>query len=693
MILTLIREQLRTQRSYVIWAATLIAATVAVVAFAMGLGATQQAHAQFGNTLQGHPFEHGAFVIAPGSEAATPPVSSSSQNASMTWEQLRTTVAQAQADGVRAVATASIPLTIVPGDGSPAASRGPLTWNATAVVGDFPWSQVLARGKAPRSGEVVLSPWMAQGLGVDVGDTLRYTVDGSPAGTFKVSGVSYSIGGWTSQEWTPGIYLLADSVAVAAADDPSSRATDPGITGGQPSLSVDLSWAGDYPPLDTLNTTPSFTWGSAGFTSPSTTPWVLAAMLSVGVVVMAFAAGRARAHERVRWSATARALGATRRTVGLASLGEGAAVTVVAGIVGIAAGAAAAWVAHAIRQASTLDAPPIAFSFSAYAVLVAGIVAVVLGGVMAAVPAFLSTRVAPAAALKDVAAIDEVEVSRRVPVWPVVVVAAVLYGILLWAVSATPATPVTNWTAGVTTLALVVTGLAILVEASRRLARLLGARLSRSDRPWALRAGIEMLAHPRQAAALITLHTLTAGSMATWAAVNDANGGFFGDGAYNGLFRGATLGFTSMVGYAGGLLQWRLTLAVLITVHLIGAATFAATRRLGEDDARVASALGLDHAAALKGTAARLTLPSFVGTVIGALGGAVIAGLPLMIDRTNGFTANTPGQNGTMVTALALGVLGIVIMGAVLSAVVALVILRVQVPRRRAHRESAMPVA
>jgi hypothetical protein len=105
----------------------------------------------------------------------------------------------------------------------------------------------------------------------------------------------------------------------------------------------------------------------------------------------------------------------------------------------------------------------------------------------------------------------------------------------------------------------------------------------------------------------------------------------------------------------------------------------------------VASALGLDGAAALKATASRLALPSFVGTVIGAVGGAIIAGLPFMIDRTEGFTANTPGQNGTMVAALALGVLGIVVMGAALSALVALVVVRVRV--RRAHPQSAMPVA
>ncbi len=40
MILTLIREQLRTQRSYLVWAGALIAATVGAVAFAMGTGAT-----------------------------------------------------------------------------------------------------------------------------------------------------------------------------------------------------------------------------------------------------------------------------------------------------------------------------------------------------------------------------------------------------------------------------------------------------------------------------------------------------------------------------------------------------------------------------------------------------------------------------------------------------------------------------
>jgi hypothetical protein len=492
---------------------------------------------------------------------------------------------------------------------------------------------------------------------------------------------------------TPSAYLSADDAQLAVGSASAIRPFQPDPS--EPWLQFAVNWNGDFAPLDTLSPNVNDGWTGETFYSPSTTPWVLAAMLSVGVAVMAFAAGRARARERVRWSATARALGATRRTVLLASLGEGAALTVAAGLVGTVAGASAAWVAHAIRQASTVDAPHISFSFPVYAVLVSGIVTVVLGVVVAAVPAFLASRVAPAAALKDVAAIDEAEFSRRVSVGPVVAVAAVLYGILLWAVSAVPTTPFTSWTAGLTTIALVVTGLAILIEASRRLARLLGARLSRSDRPWALRAGIEMLAHPRQAAALITLHALTAGCMAAWVATNAGNGGYYGDGASVGVFSGSPPTFNYLVDYAAGLLQWRLTLAVLITAHLIGAATFAATRRLGEDDARVASALGLDSAAALKATASRLVLPSFVGTVIGALCGAIIAGLPPMIDRTEGFTANTPGQNGTMVAALALGVLGIVIMGAALSALVALVVVRVRVRVRvrRAHRESAMPVA
>jgi ABC-type lipoprotein release transport system permease subunit len=687
-ILTLIREQLRTQRSYIVWAAALIATTVAVVAFAMGLGATEAAHSRYAVVLGGGAFDKETSVAV--ADPATNTLPTDMWGTPITWDALQATMTQAHNAGVGADAVASgwLQLTSDSGDRGTLGTQ-PLGASTSVVIGDFPWDRTLARGEAPARGQVVLSSWMAKQLGVDVGDTVGYSLGDQPAGTLVVSGVTYTAGGWLPNLRTPSAYLSGEDAQIAVDSAPGPQ----GLGQGEPWMQFQVNWDGNFAPLDSLSPNTTAGWTGETFYSPSTTPWVLAAMLSGGVAVMAFAAGRARAHERVRWSATARALGATRRTVALASLGEGAAVTVVAGAAGIAAGATAAWVAHTIRQASTLDAPHITFSFPAYAVLVSGIVAVLLGGVVAAVPAFLASRVAPAAALKDVAAIDEAEASRRVSVWPVVAVAAVFYGILLWAVSAVPTTPFTSWTTGVSTIALVVTCLAILIEGSRSLARLFGARLSRSDRPWALRAGIEMLAHPRQAAALITLHTLTAGSMAAWAATNAGNGGYYGNGASVGLFSGGTLTLNYLVNYAVGLLQWRLTLAVLITAHLIGAATYAATRRLGEDDARVASALGLDGAAALKATAARLALSSFVGTVIGALGGAIIAGLPLMIDRTEGFTSNTPGQNGTMVTALALGVLGIVIMGAALSALVAFVIVHVRVRVRRARRQSAMPVA
>lgn len=685
MILTLIREQLRTQHSYIVWAAALIAATVAAVAFAMGLGATEAAHSRYALVLGGGTFDKQTSVAV--ADPATNVLPTDMWGTPITWDTLQSTMTQAHAQGISADAVASGWLHLTSDSGE----TETLVAQTEVVIGDFPWDRTLVRGAAPTRGEVVLSTWMAHHLGVDVGDTVGYSLGDQPAGMFVVSGVTYAAGGWSPNQRTPSAYLSADDAQVAVDSALATR----GLAQGEPWLQFQVKWDGNFAPLDSLSPNTTAGWTGESFSSPSTVPWVLAAMLSVGVAVMAFAAGRARAHERVRWSATARALGAARRTVALASLGEGAAVTVVAGIVGIAAGATAAWAAHAIRQASTLDAPHITYSFPAYAVLVSGIVAILLGGVVSAVPAFLASRVAPAAALKDVAAIDEAEASRRVPISPVVAIAAVLYGVLLWAVSAVPTTPFTSWTVGVTTLALVVTGVAILVEASRRLARLLGARLSRSDRPWALRAGIEMLAHPRQAAALITLHALTAGSMATWTAANAGNGGFYGDGAYDGLFSSRPLTFTTMVNYAGDLLQWRLTLAVLITAQLIGAATFAATRRLGEADARVASALGLDGAAALKATASRLVLPSFLGTVIGAIGGAAIAGFPLMIDRTDGFTSNTAGQNATMATALALGMLGIVLMGGALSALTAFAMTRGRelLQGGRARRKRTLPVA
>lgn len=673
MIRTLIREQLRTQCSYIVWAGTLIAAAVGLVAFAMGTGGTAQAHARYDNELWGWNYDHVEWVSVPSSMTAA--LSADDARPTTSWAALDDALTQAEAAGVDASVAIVASVRFEPPNDT--ANRDDEVTHCTSVLvhGAFRWDTVLHDGTPPRSGEVVLAPWLADLLSADTGDSVPYFDGSKPAGAFTVSGIAYSNGDTADAHWTPCAYLLADDASLPAIEDPLAFGQESRLAREPVVLNGTVAWNGSFPALDLLD--PAQTAGRAGtgIESPSKAPWVLALVMSAGVVVTAFAAGRARAAERVRWSATARALGASRRSVALASLADGAVVTVAAGAVGTAAGAAVAAAVHSATWSSVPYAAPVDFSFPAYAIAACSGAALALGGIVSAVPAFLATRVSPAAALQDSPAIDEAEVSRRVRIWPLTLVALALYLVVLWSSGEVDNSGPVSTIGEVATLTLWVVGFALVVEASRGLARLTGRLMSRSHRPWVLHASIELHAHPRQAAALITLHGLVAASLVAWAAVNASAGGHSGDFC---TFSDTDRDVGRLVDASVTLLPWRIAFAVLIAAAAVGAASFAATRGLGAADENVASALGLDRGALLKGSALRLALPGFAGAVLGSITSAVLASYPLLVKGTTYFTETTPEQTRGLVASLAIVTLAIVGASTVLAGLMAFAVIAVR---------------
>ena len=156
--------------------------------------------------------------------------------------------------------------------------------------------------------------------------------------------------------------------------------------------------------------------------------------------------------------------------------------------------------AHLWLIASRIESPMLLRAPTGYvAVAAAGLVlALVLALIVGAVPAFWASRVEPAAALKPVQDVTNVEVSRRVWVWPI----AVVWAASLVVVMAMTRAAVDGRAGPLLVLAvgtLLATSVVVANEALRRSLPWHAKRLSRSKRRAVLVAGDAILARPRQA--------------------------------------------------------------------------------------------------------------------------------------------------------------------------------------------------
>ncbi|WP_084128646.1 FtsX-like permease family protein [Demequina sp. NBRC 110055] len=620
MIGVLLREQLRAQRAALAWMTMLIAAAAGFATYSWTANLTDDALAAQGAILQGRGelWDQSAVVEDHSNDELA-----SGWGTPMTRDEIDAFVAQANAEGAGLVATETVYDAWTAPEGDADAGWGAL---AQAFSGDVLWHEGLAEGDAPGAGEVAIPANVAAAWGVGIGDRVEVGYDAASdtgdyhavgAGTRVVSGIVVDRVNWGT-DWvgeTPTAFSPGDPLLAASFEASPDYAWE-----GGKFAQMEFAWERDTPATIAAFPDHGWTWATGGPQASGAT--VLAAVLAVGTVIAAVAVGRSQAQRRARWTATARALGASRSSIAAATLAEGSLVGLIGGTLGLGAGLAVAQ-AHLQGVLDAAAAPPdvtLAVPATTYLTAVGG--GIVLGLVITAIPAALAARVTPASALKDVAAVDEAELTRRVRVWPVAVITAVGY-IGMGVSAAFYQRSGDGWLlvfGGIT----LVSGFALLVEGSRRWAGWLGGWLSRRSSPAAVRAGLDLLAHPRQAAALTLLQCVTLGvivAMSTISTLTDTSpgSGSFGWFAYAPNGESFPLRWDVIsIWMVQSAVSWRLSLGVLIALQALAGAIIAGSRGLAAVEEGAARALGLNARAARWAEVLRFTLPQAVGAAAGA---------------------------------------------------------------------------
>ncbi|WP_084038915.1 FtsX-like permease family protein [Demequina sp. NBRC 110053] len=594
---TLLREQVRSQRSYAVWTVLLIAAAVALASYAWTVDRTYDAQAHAYADAAGEAREVSAQVaLYPPDGSAAPDIAE--YGVPMTEAGLDTLLAEANAEGAGAVASLQGMLLAIEPD-----AQG--SWADPAAVqwGDVRWDDAIAQGRPPGPGEIALEASSASALGVDLGDAVTIQLESEQPSQAAVVesrtlvGLAYDSAMWPAGHWPVGrAYLPAEDASAAVAAMDASLVGWDGVRLGYTTVAV--SWDVTTPVL--AQAFPE-TWTFGGYWSEPlgiVAPVGLAIAVALGVVATAFAVGRARAASRVQWTATARALGATRGRIAAATVAEG----LLLGLVGAALGLACALGVAALQYSQyrqSVEAPlPVPLTTSAGMNWLALGGGLALGLISAAIPALLATRVSPSAALKALPAVDEATVSRRVSAAPVTIAFALLYVAFL-AAAAGATQEEAPWSILLCVGALV-TFVPVLVESARRLAGLLGASLSRRRHPALVQAGTAIAAHPRQAAILATVQAVT---MTALVGVTSTVTITFGSATYS---------------------PWTLTAAALGATQALCAGAWSATRRLTAGDDATAAALGLDARALGLAHAVRYGAPQVAGAMLGALAGLIV---------------------------------------------------------------------
>lgn len=610
---TLVKQQLRSRHSYLVWSVALIALAAGLASFAWGAVLSEQAFERHSYAMRGGEREHSTHIaiIDGGSDHAW----AQEWGWPMTAPEVDSLLAEANAEGAEAIASRESWALGVAGIPGP---DGGLPQTGLVLSGDVLWDVILSSGEPPGPGDVVVQASVADSLGVAIGDSVeiaRTPMDTSgiatPVGTRVITGIAYNDGGEYGRGYNGVFYLPEADITLV---EESMREAN-NVAGGEREvpLTVSLRWNHDTPSLaSAIPADAAWVEGGLGVNA-DTQIVILGLAVTGGLLVMAFAVGRAQAQERARWTATARALGATRGRLVRATLMEGLVIGGIGGIVGMLGGLAAAAIRHAAGQAALTAPPPVAFTVSVALVIAVALGGVMLGLVIAGVPAFLSARVPPAAALKDVSTIDEMEVTRRIPITPV----AVLFGLsYLGALLAMPVDSDQRALAiAVATIAGVTTGFALIVEMSRRTATWLGRALSARAEPAAIRAGLEMSGHPRQAGALITIQCITAVGLTAAICAYTVGSASFGWVAYT----ANDASFELILDSASTQFHWEMTIAIVIIAQALCASVFVGTRRIARKDDAIASGLGLDASSDRTARAIRYALPQMIGLVAGTI--------------------------------------------------------------------------
>jgi hypothetical protein len=623
-ILRLVREQLRSQWRYTAWSAALLAFALGLATYAMVTGATSLA--QQDANYEFAPMEHTA-VLDSVFGSSTDPALDQLENR-LPFDEVQALITKASGEvpvdaAVTAIATA----------------QGASDWlTIAAVATPVRWDRYLASGSAPGHGEVAISDSVARKLGIGVGG--RLTLNSSDTRgprqsmTFVVSGTLKS--GTVAPYWTnlpADVYAPWSDAEDVALGLPSWRVSDEANGAVATLVQTVISWNGDSGTLAPYSTEGYWAPQSQGFSlyralqnTDQRGYWsLMAAGLAVlGMMIAAFGMGRAQAEARTKWAATARVLGATRRTVAVSSLIETAIVSLAGIALGLAAGIAAVAANIAMLRARHPEAllptgpsvPPL--------LILAGVgIGAAIAAAVAIVPAFWTARVAPIAALKPVTPVGEATVSRNVSLWwPVGIFGGgvLARSALFWISEGADRTDtdvitVLVWIAGAV---IAVSAATLVIEGARGVVAGVAAILSRSRRPWLIAAGDGLAAHRRiftfASLAMLAAAAAFTGAATANAEAHDYTAGHIGRGDpplpsfsqwWDVELPGALL---------AGALAWVVGIitVVAVVVTVSSRATFAA-------DAATRSALGLSANGERLASAARQWAVMGAASIAGAL--------------------------------------------------------------------------
>jgi len=609
MIWQLAREQLRSQKRFVVWTAVLLTLTVAVATFGALTIATQKEADDLSMIAAGQdrPWHLGleSFATTPGSDI-TPTVETVDEAISVAGE-----------NGSDIVASRGLPFRL----GAPQDFQ---LYDVTALTGDVEWDRILVAGVAPTTGQIAVPAQYATDHQLSIGDyapVKSMWVDQEIE--LEISGLTYSpVTTSNFVAWFARGYVAwedSSELALAFAPDPTGG-------GGEPRSApvfTQLSWTEGGPALNSLITQQSGDpvynldyWGPAYGSSSTAYTVLIGLALLLGLIAMAFAVGRSQAQARLRWVATARTLGASRGTIAAATVLETVVVGVFASALGIALGYFATAASLAAARA-TVVAPSLPQSVSGtWAIYIGALtLGLVIAVVIGAIPAFWASRVSPVAALKPVNDVTEAEVSRRVSsrviylTWGATVAALAA---LRWV---NPQHALGQGALILLTITAVALGIAVLMDALRFTMAGLGRRLSASGRPWAIAAGDALTARPRQAAIpAFIMASLIAGVVAVVvyiyysSSVADSYGQINASFGWFSYTPTARFPFAHILGTTGA----GLVIVALTTFAIAG----SAQRAVGAD-AATREALGLTPGATRLAAGFQYGVPLAIGVAVG----------------------------------------------------------------------------
>ena len=636
MILTLVKEQLRTGRAAFAVAATMLAVTVGFTAFGVVYGASRTTATWYVGEVTGtRTSNSGELSITELDAIADPDNLALAMAPAVSLAELDGLLEGAREAGETATAFTNFSAWISPKAGNPEPLYVQVLWASPAS-----WERLISEGRQPDQGEAVVDGMVAEHLGLAIGDTLTFalgTPESAACTTVTVSGIAFSTG--KDIDAGPMVYLPPSAAHLAG----DAAAKDRMDTGFLYRPSVVVTWSGEPSIIDIRNARfglDPIHYPHDWLAELGTFPWVTFMVLVFGCVVVAFAHARASASTRTAWHSTVRALGVRRSQV-IASAAIEAALFFAIGLAGAVVGCTAGVAAFEYWQDSLAVAPPTRPQFPLELLVFVALLGAALSLVFAGGPALAALTTSPASALKNNAPADERQLSRSVPLWPITAGFGLCWGYLIF-VSKNPGYSGTWFTALAMLLGAVLL-VPVSVESLRRLARAWGNALQRSSCPRHIYAGTVLAGHPRSYGAVALIPFALIAALAAHISSNAFTLGWHE--VYPATEQvTSTPGFTEPLLTRVLLLGWAAFGAAPFVIAGLTVAVAVTTRVLTRTEQSAAAALGLGKTDIAR--AATLAASSLVG--LGALLGAVVGTTitlslmsPFYIPQTYSFPAVT----------------------------------------------------